>query len=211
MKNVRTRTLKKHVGGNLKLSANDRAFLHDLSIVGIIDEHSANHHHYSNVHKDAAKRLDRLCEYGVLERTMVHQRGKGSFKSYTFANDKVAKLFGGKRLILGGRRNAHHEVILSKIYFAEGRPESFKVESQLTSKEKDLFKKIAPTGSDYCLPDAIYYDEGGELVAVEADSGQYTQSQVKAKQTAWTGLKQVWGQPQKASARVHNATLHRFA
>jgi hypothetical protein len=50
----------------------------------------------------------------------------------------------------------------------------------------------------------------GQIVVVEADSGQYNKTQIRSKQEAWAGFSQVWGQPDRAAARVTNATVHRF-
>jgi len=60
-----------------------------------------------------------------------------------------------------------------------------------------------------CLPDAVFY-QGGQMVICEADSGQYTSTQIASKQAGWKGIKQVWGQPNVAAARVHNADVYRF-
>ena len=128
-----------------------------------------------------------------------------------FSNKKIASLFGGDVPTIGAKRNALHEVITSKIYFAEGRPDSFILENDFSKSQKELFKVGQGLVADreICLPDAIYIKDG-EMVVVEADSGQYTKSQIQAKQAAWSGMKQVWGRPSKAFARVTGAKVHSF-
>lgn len=211
-KNVRTSTLKKYISdSNIRLSVSDREFLADLAKVRIISEDDANSHHYKSSQSKSSRRLGVLAKAGVLEERVVYQPGKGKFKAYTFSNDRVAALFGGKTSLIGSKRNALHEVVTSRLYFAKGRPKSFVLECDFTDEQKKLFKLGAGIrkNSDFCLPDAIFHD-GTEMVVVEADSGQYTQSQIRSKQIAWSGLKQVWGQPAKACARVHGAEVIRF-
>ena len=213
MRNVRANTLKKYLTEtNFKLSKEDREFLADLAKVHIIDEKDAGKHHYKNRKTGAAKRLDRLCEIGLLEVQPVVQPGRGKFKAYHFKTDRIAALFGGKRPIIGRKRNALHEVITSRIYFAEGRPESFVTESAFTKEQRALFDVEGKTlnGRDACLPDAIFV-RNGEVVIVEADSGQYSKAQIENKQAAWRGFQQIWGQPAKASARVSSGMVHTFA
>lgn len=211
-KNVRSSTLKKYLEeSNFRLSKDDRDFLADLSKVRIIDEKDACNVHYQNRKTPATRRIDKLCEMGILECNTVNQPGRGKFKAYQFKTDKIASLFGGKRPIIGRKRNALHEVICSKIYFAEGRPESFLLEGDFSKTERSLFNVADKTiaGRDSCIPDAIF-ERNGEIIIVEADSGQYSKSQIINKQSAWTGFKQVWGQPERSSARVDNATTHKF-
>jgi hypothetical protein len=213
MKNVRASTLKKYTdSSNIRLSSADRDFLSDLARVRIIDEKDADSHHYQKSRSKASRRLDKLSDAGILEKREVFQTGRGKFNAYTFKNQKVAGLFGGKTALIGSKRNAFHEVVTSKLYFAKGRPDSFTIEADFTKSQKDSFRlgQGLIAGRDICLPDAIFI-ENGEMVAVEADSGQYTQSQIRSKQAAWAGIKQVWGQPSKAAARVHgNAEVFRF-
>lgn len=213
MKNVRTATLRKYIeDGTIRLSKNDREFLRDLAKVSIIDARDAEAHHYKSYKTSAERRLDKLCAAGVLERVDVNQPGRGKFKAYAFRTPKVASLFGGKKPIIGRKRNSLHEVLTSKLYFAEGRPETFKLESQFTQKEREMFKLSAPslTNRNSALPDAMYINAGGEIVVCEADSGQYNKTQIRSKQAAWKGFKQVWGQPGKAAARVTDSKVHRF-
>lgn len=213
MRNVRSNTLKKYLNdSNFKLSKEDRAFLADLAKVNIIDQKDADQFHYSNRKTGSSARLDRLCEIGLLESQVVVQPGRGKFKAYHFKTERIATLFGGKKPVIGTKRNALHEVITSRIYFAEGRPDSFVTESAFTKEQKELFKVEGQTtkGRDHCMPDALFI-RNNEVVIVEADSGQYSKSQIENKQVAWKGFKQVWGQPAKASARVDQATVHTFA
>lgn len=212
VKNARTRTVKKYLDDKtFRLSSDDRAFLNDLAKVRIIDERDADSQHYQGRKTPAARRLDKLVEIGILERTEVNQPGRGNFKAYQFKTDKMASLFGGKRPVIGRKRNALHEVICSKIYFAEGRPESWLIEGDFKKEHRELFgvANKTLTGRESCFPDAMFVRDG-KIVAVEADSGQYNQTQIQSKQAAWGEFEQVWGQPDKASARVHNCTVHRF-
>jgi hypothetical protein len=211
--NVRSSTLKKYLDeNNFRLSKADREFLHDLTKVKIIDEFDAKAFHYNERKTASTKRLDKLCKMGLLDSHSVNQPSKGTFKAYTFKTDKIAKLFGGSIPTIGRKRNALHEVICSKIYFAENRPETWTTESDFSKDQKSLFKVANKTmaGRDSCIPDALYIDKEGEIVVIEADSGQYNKSQIINKQAAWTDFKQVWGQPSKASAVVDNAKVYRF-
>lgn len=211
--NVRTATLKKYLPDTtLRLTKKDRDFLYDLSKTGIIDEKDADRYHYHDNKTPAFERLDQLCDSGLLECVTVHQKGRGLFRSYVFKTRDIAHLFKGRRLELGGKKNALHEVIISKLYFAEGRPESFKLESRLTKEEKEAFKNNVGAASivEACIPDAIFYRQDGRMVAVESDAGNYTASQIKTKQIAWSGIDQVWGQPTKVNSRVRSAKVHRF-
>ena len=213
-KNVRTRTLRKYISdGSIKLSEADRDFLRDLSRVHIIDEKDADNTHYQDRKTPASRRLDRLCEAGILEKVKVGQPGRGRFNAYTFSTSKVATLFKGKRIVTTGRRNALHEVITSRLYFAVGRPESFKVESNFNDEEKKVFKLASPSITERMssIPDALYYDSSNNMVVVEADSGQYNKRQITSKQNAWKDFKQVWGQPERASSRINNAEVFRFS
>lgn len=211
--NTRTGTLKKYIAdASIRLSDKDREFLRDLARVGIIDSKDADSFHYQDTRTDASRRLDRLCEAGVLEKIDVNQPGRGKFKAYQFKTDKIATLFGGKKPTIGRKRNALHEVITSKLFFAEGRPNTFVVEANFSKKERELFALSSPsaTGRNSAIPDAMYVRADGQIVVVEADSGQYNKTQIRSKQEAWTGFAQVWGQPDRAAARVTNAVVHRF-
>ncbi len=213
MRNVRFNTLKKYLTDDkLKLSKEDRSFLSDLAKVGIIDEKDAQATHYKDRRTGASSRLDRLCEAGLLESKTVVQPGRGRFKAYQFKTERIATLFGGHRPVYHRKRNALHEVITSKIYFAEGRPESFTLEAKFSSDQRELFNVPGKTlkGREACLPDAMFV-RNGEVIVVEADSGHYNKSQIENKQSAWAGFKQVWGQPSKASARVDDAQVYTFA
>ena len=211
-KKVRSATLKKYLkDSSFRLSSADRDFLDDLAKVRIIDEKGAAAHHYQNRSTAASRRLDKLCEVGILECRTVNQPNRGTFKAYEFKTDKIASLCGGKKAVIGRKRNALHEVITSKLFFAEGRPDSFIVEGDFNKQHRELFKVANKTlaGRDSCIPDALYVKDG-RIVIVEADSGQYNKSQIVNKQAAWNGFEQVWGQPSKAAARVDDARVHRF-
>jgi hypothetical protein len=212
--NTRTGTLKKYIDGNIRLSDNDREFLRDLARVGIIDAADAKKFHYQETRTNADRRLDKLCEAGLLEKVDVNQPGRGKFKAYQFKTDRIATLFGGKKPTIGRKRNALHEVITSKLFFAEGRPNTFVVEANFTKKERELFALSSPsaTGRNSSIPDAMYVRPDGQIVVLEADSGQYNQTQIRSKQEAWSGagFSQVWGQPTMAASKVDNALVYRF-
>lgn len=205
---VRTGTLRQYIKDDkIRLTDADRALFSDLAKVRIVDEKDAGFH-YENRKTPASKRLDRLAEAGILKRVDVFQPERGNFKAYQFANKDVARIMGGKLPSIGSKRNALHEVITSKLYYAVGRPDSFKLEADLSKDEKKLFSTMSVDGTS-CLPDAVFY-QGGQMVICEADSGQYTSTQIASKQAGWSGIKQVWGQPSVAAARVHNADVYRF-
>lgn len=205
---ARGATLKKYITDQtIRLTDADRALFADMAKVRIIDEADAGFH-YQGRKTPPSHRLDRLAEAGILKRVDIYQPNRGNFKAYTFASKDVARVMGGKLPTIGSKRNALHEVITSKLYFAAGRPDSFKLEADLTKEEKQYFSTLSVEGGS-CLPDAVFY-EGGQMVVVEADSGQYTAAQIAAKQAGWKGIKQIWGQPSVAAARVHNAQSFRF-
>jgi len=212
MSNISTTKLSKLAGAtaSFRLGASDRGFLADLSKVRIIDLEDANKWHYSDRKAGAKKRLDNLVKAGLLNAREIIQPGKGKVRTYEFSNDRVAKAFGGAKPVIGAKRSALHEVITSKIYFAEGRPVTFKIASDFTKTDIRNFKLAV--GGDAVIPDAMYTDASNDIVLVEADSGNYTKSQILEKQSAWSGVKQVWGQPNKASARIGgNTNVYRFA
>lgn len=204
MAQVRTTTLKKRLdeGVNFRLSAQDREFLRDLSCVRIIDAQDAKTHHYQGRKTTPERRLDKLVENGILCKHSLYIPSRGKTIAYTFSNNSVAQLFGGKMPVIGAKRNATHELITSRIYFAEGRPESFKIEADFSKDMKDFFSGRAVIGEDRgCVPDACFM-RNGQMVVVESDAGHYNKTQINNKLAAWSGLQQVWGQPVKASARV---------
>lgn len=188
------------VSGSFRLSQEDRAFLNDLAKVRIIDVKDADSFHYGERKNGARKRLDQLTKLGVLAVRDIAQPGRGQFRTYEFANERIAKAFGGGKAVIGSKRSALHEVITSKIYFAKDRPDSFIISSDFSKQDLQRFHGSVSDGAT--MPDAMYTDESGDLVLVEADSGNYTKSQVLAKQAGWQGVKQVWGQPSKASAKI---------
>lgn len=205
---ARAGTLKKYISDqSLRLTAADRAFFADMAKVRIIDEVDAGFHYKGRSTKPAL-RLERLVQAGVLVRIDVFQPGRGNFKAYQFANKDIARVMGGKLPVIGAKRNALHEVITSKIYFAEGRPSTFTLEDEMTKELREQFKGIASDGSS-SLPDAVFY-RGESLVICESDSGQYNKAQIESKQASWKGISQVWGQPSRSAARVENAKVHRF-
>lgn len=209
---ISTTKLSKILGveNNFRLSQEDRAFLRDLAKVKIIDLKDANQFHYSNRQSGAKQRLDKLASLGILTARDIQQPGRCQFRTYEFSNEKIAKTFGGSKAIIGSKRSALHEVLSSKVYFAKGRPDSFKTSSDFKKDDLQRFYRLA--NGKVILPDAMYSDDQGELVIIEADSGHYTKRQVLDKQLAWRGIKQIWSQPSRASAKVAGgAEVYRFS
>lgn len=214
------------------MSASDRLLLEDLCRVRLIDEKDADAFHYSDRQTGSRKRLERLTDEGLLKQYRFTVPGRGEVRAYGFANKDVAKKLGGriagidqaylesldiKTGNVNRLRNGFHELITSKIYFAENRPDSFCLEIDFdTSVQQEISNNIRSLGeseSAITYPDAVYRDASGDLVMVEADSGQYTSTQIKNKLQAWRGQKQVWGQPtaRTSAAEAHtDARVHKF-
>jgi hypothetical protein len=184
---------------NIRLSVADRSFLKDLSRVQLISSDIADKNHYNHLKGLSRRSLDRLEKAGLIISKPLYQPGAALIKSYQFANKSIAGAFGGRLPVTGAKRTDLHELMSARAYFALGRPDTFKLATEFTKAE------IALCGS--LRPDAIYTDTStGEMVVVEADSGNYSQSQIKAKVARWraAGLnRQVWAQPLRTrSAQV---------
>lgn len=213
MRKARTSTLKRITGSDFRLSQRDRAFLADLARVRLVSEADADVFHYEGQKTGSRRRLDKLCSAGLLKEHVLTVPGQGTIRAYSFSSDKVAKRFGGAMPSVSRMRNAYHELIVSRIFFAEGRPESFKVENDFTQTDREVFRRPGEGRDRITLPDAMYYDAHGQAVVVEADSGQYNSTQIREKVNAWQGHRQVWGQPQSRKSAVENlsdAKVHRF-
>lgn len=210
---ARTGTLKRLTGENFRLSAADRAFLSDLVKVRVIAVDDADEHHYQDQKSGARRRLDKLVDAGLLKAHDFTVPGSGAQRAYSFSSQTIAGRFGGKLPNISRMRNAFHEVLTSRVYFAEGRPDSFKLEADLTLTDKSAIRQPGQSLSDVHMPDAVYRDAQGNLVMVEADSGQYNQRQIRQKINAWSAFRQVWAQPMARNSAVENqsnATVHRF-
>lgn len=188
-----------HLAGtdaNVRLSVADREFLKDLSKVQLISSDLAARNHYSHLKGGAGRSLDRLERAGLLSSKTLYQTGAPPVKIYQFANKSIAGAYGGRLPVTGAKRTDLHELMTSRAYFELGRPASFKLASDFTKAE------ISHCGS--MRPDALYADsDTGELVAVEADSGNYNKTQIHAKLARWRAAginRQVWAQP--ASGRA---------
>jgi hypothetical protein len=96
-----------------------------------------------------------------------------------------------------------HELITSRLYFKLNRPADFRKENQFSHKDKEFIRSNIGGHRDY-KPDALYTRSPGEYCFVEADSGQYTRSQIAKKQVAWRQVQQVWGQPSNAAAPMRS-------
>ncbi len=181
---------------SLRLSEADKSFLKDLSKVQLISSDLADQNHYSHLKGASGRSLERLEKAGLISSKRLHQKNGPPLKIYQFADKSIAGAFGGKLPVTGAKRTDSHELMTSRAYFGLGRPASFKLASHFTPGE------IAACGS--LRPDALYTDTAtGELVVVEADSGQYTKSQIQDKVARWraAGLdRQVWAQPAQAGA-----------
>lgn len=199
MREPLTARVKHLTGGqDLRLSGADRAFLRDLARVGLITDTDANTFHYPDRKSGARRRLRRLCELGLLRERVVRSPGGERLAAYQFSSAAVGRAWGGYLPNIGSRRNAYHEVLIGRLFFSLGRPSDYRIARRFTARDQSVFGAALST-----RPDAAYTDAAtGEVVAVEADSGHYTRAQIAFKQSAWRGLRQVWGQPRNASHRL---------
>lgn len=212
MKNPRTSRLEAYLpsGVNIRLSEEDRLFLMDLAKIQVCPAALAQEHHYKT-RTSAERRLSKLSKAGLLKQHF-HYGVSGKQAVFEFANDGLAKAFGGSRVAFGANRSLNHEIVTTQLYFALGRPETFIKEDQFTKHDKSFIKEHMG-GDKSHTPDALMIDENGEYVFVEADSGQYTKVQITSKQWAWRGIKQVWGQPSRAFAPLRegaNIDIYKF-
>lgn len=202
IKSPRTTRLLHRIGRSdvrLRLSQADRHFLGDLARVHILSDALADQHHYNDGRQRRARdRLAVLVDAGLLTRQTIYDRQLRPHTVYQFANAKVAKAFGGHYQRNNINRSDYHELLTAQAYFALGCPDSFRVAGQFS--EQDYL-----TAGDMhraALPDAMFENDDGHCVFVEADSGHYTTRQIRDKQRAWGQRSQVWIQPQRAHARV---------
>jgi len=176
---------------NIRLSVADRSFLKDLSKVQLISSDLADKNHYGHLKGTSIRSLERLEKAGLITSKQLYQPGAAPVKIYQFADKSIAGAYGGKLPVTGAKRTDLHELITSRAYFELGRPGSFKLASNFTRAESAMCGSMRP--------DAIYTDpDTGEVVLVEADSGNYRLHQIKAKMARWraAGLtRQVWAQP----------------
>lgn len=177
---------------NIRLSVADRDFLKDLSRVQMISTDLADRFHYSHLKGGSNRSLERLERAGLLSSKILRQSGAPPVRMYQFADKSIAGAYGSKLPVTGAKRTDLHEMMATRAYFALDRPESFKLASDFTRSEVSLCGSMRP--------DAMYTDpESGEVVVVEADSGNYNKTQIHAKLARWraAGLtRQVWAQPQ---------------
>ncbi len=181
---------------SLRLSEADKAFLKDLATLQLISSDLVDQNHYAHLKGASGRSLERLEKAGLISSKRLHRKDGPPLKTWQFANQSIAGVFGGKLPVTGAKRTDLHELMTSRAYYALGRPASFKLASHFTVGE------IAACGS--LRPDALYTDTAtGEMVLVEADSGQYTKSQIQDKVARWRAAghtRQVWAQP--AHARI---------
>lgn len=201
MNNPRTARLLKITNGaplTLRLTDADRSFLCDLARVQIISNDLASKHHFAHLKGGSERPLARLVNAGILQSKVLHAPASLPIHIYEFASDAVAKAWGGSRPITGAKRSDLHELITSRLYFALNRPADFRLARNFNAVDNRII------GSH--KPDAVFSDEHtGELVFVEADSGQYTRSQIVDKVSRWHSnghTVQVWGQPQLRASNI---------
>lgn len=193
----------------LRLLPADRAFLYDLARVNIITSEMASKHHYGHLKGGSERSLARLVAAGLIESKNYHIYNRMPIKTYQFASKAIARTRGGALPVIGAKRNHAHEMIVSQLYFESGRPADYRLAHKFSNAD------IAAVGS--CRPDALYnHPATGELVAVEADGGNYSRKQIIEKMAHWksVGIKHfVWGQPRHPAARIppfENTVIHRF-
>lgn len=177
----------------IRLLEADRAFLKDLSCVGIIDADTATSHHYSHLKNGSERSLYRLEQAGLIRSKIVVQNNR-TYKTYTFASKEIARAWGGNIPTIGSRRMDYHELVTSRLYFQLDRPDDFRIASHFSGNDHLMCGDT--------MPDAMYTNADGEIVFVEADSGHYSKTQILNKMRQWESFKQVWGQPMKPSCRV---------
>lgn len=162
-----------------------------MSRVQIISSDLADKHHYDHLKGGSAASLRRLEGAGLLTSKTLNQSGALPTKTYQFANESIAKAYGGRLPVTGAKRTDLHELMTTRAFYALERPADFRLAADLTKTE------IARCGS--LRPDAVYTDPvSGEMVMVEADSGNYRQHQIQKKIATWRAAgntRQVWAQP----------------
>ncbi len=178
-------------GSHFNLSPADRAFLRDLAVIQIISPDLADRYHYPHLKGGAQRRLSRLEVSGLLASNRLYVVGEKPARIYQFASHAIAAAWGGSLPVIGSKRSALHELMTARAYFVLGRPADFRVAVRMS--ESDIFL----CGSR--KPDALYTDAAtGEIVLVEADSGNYTSAQIRDKAAHWWVLgllRQIWVQP----------------
>ncbi len=171
------------------LAASDRALLRDLAVVQVISRDLTEQFHYAR--GGASRALARLEDAGILRAKPLYVAGERPMPVYRFATRAIAASWGDPVLPAGGHARMLHEILTARAYFALRRPLGFRIAAHLSEAEISLFESHRP--------DAVYVDTAsGELVLVEADSGQYTPRQIREKLAYWrfSGfLRQVWVQP----------------
>ena len=182
-----TTKLKRRIDGlSIRLFKEDKTLLSDIARVGVIDTLDASSH-YANSNK-ATSRLEYLVNKGVLSVAQTLHQKHGMVKVYSIANDKIANIW--RTTAYEQKRNCSilHDLMVSKAYFAAGRPQSFLLANNLSHQDKDKFTIAKYFNSSGSTPDALYTNSAGEAVCVEADAGQYTSSQISKKIEHWRSM-----------------------
>jgi hypothetical protein len=184
----------------IRLTRSDRAFLADLSKVGVVAEADASAHHYQERKTPARRRLDALADAGILRIDEARDRDNKPIRVYTWGSDSVARAYGSRQLQHSATRSLYHELLVSRSYYAAGRPEDFRIATQFNDADRRLLPDRGESAA--LLPDAMFTDADGSTVVVEADAGHYSSTQIREKMAAWQGCRQLWAQPARATARV---------
>jgi hypothetical protein len=186
----------------IRLSVADRAFLRDLARVQLLSSDLADQFHYAHLKGKSSRPLHRLEQAGMLQSRLLRVTGAAPVRVFQFATAARARAFGGKLPVTGARRTEAHELLVSRLYFALGRPADFRVAANFSKADADTCGSMRP--------DALFTDiASGETVVVEADAGHYSTQQIHQKIVRWMNLglhRQVWGQPQSVRARVPEQT-----
>jgi hypothetical protein len=213
-RNPKTSRVRARVGDrNLRLTGADRQFLADLAQARLVDESTAARWHYSDRKSGASRPLERLTRAGVLQRYSIVDPSRGqTINVYGFRDGRIARMWGGRAPSIGRQRQVYHELMVGRLYFEAGRPESWRTDQEFDRADYERFGQAPPgfsqgathhaVAGDGALPDALYTDADGQVVAVEADSGHYTSRQINHKQQLWRGCRQLWGQPTQPHAAV---------
>jgi hypothetical protein len=158
----------------------------------------ADQFHYAHLKGKGSHPLARLERAGILKSRLLRVAGQAPVRIVQFANSAQARAWHGRLPVTGARRTEAHELIVSRLYYALGRPEDFRVAADFSRADTQTCGSLQP--------DALFTDAtSGEIVVVEADAGHYSTSQINQKIMRWSNLglhRQVWGQAKVARARV---------
>lgn len=180
----------------VKLTERDKSILTDLARCRVLSFMQISAMHFPHAkERTCRERLEKLVKAGYLGKTTVpaekavawldvyylEKKGKrwatgpeGGFDSkYVFANP-------------GKYDEILHQVRTNEVYLmlTENEKATWKIGDVL-----EIELGTARKGSDVCVPDAVFSNESGSLVYVEADTGCYTASQIRERAAAFSGIK----------------------